>query len=102
MENIASNYSDDFYEENQDHLEKRRQLLNAKRLELESEQNHKDHWMKCPKCSEQMVEIELLSIVIEKCEGCGGLYFDKGELETLLDITDRRGFFNTLKNTMYN
>ena len=102
MENTETNFTEDFYDENRDYLDKRRKILNAERLEIENEHNRKEFWLKCPKCSEQMVEIELLGIMIDKCEGCSGLFFDKGELETLLDITDRRGFFNTLKDKIYN
>ncbi|MBK23229.1 MAG: hypothetical protein CME70_04410 [Halobacteriovorax sp.] len=93
---------EDFYRENEEHLKKRRNKLNKKREELKANKAKESHWMKCPKCGDQMFELELLDIMIEQCEGCDGLFFDSGELETLLDITDRRGFFSSIKRTLYN
>ncbi len=43
------------------------------------------HLMCCPKCGQEMVEIELEEIKVDKCTGCSGVYFDDGELEQLLD-----------------
>ena len=75
---------------------------NNKRSDHESKHDNLPHWMKCPKCGDEMIEINLLNIMIEQCQGCSGLFFDSGELETLLDVSDRRGFFASLKRTYYN
>lgn len=93
---------DDFWNENEDFLNKRRKVLNKYRNQISSEKGSESHWMICPKCASKMNEFELVGIMIDQCEGCGGLFFDNGELETLLEITDRRGFFDSVKKTFFN
>ncbi len=39
----------------------------------------------CPRCGERMVEIQHLGVTIDRCNGCGGLYFDAGELEEVIE-----------------
>ena len=93
---MASKQADN--QENQWFLENERLLLEKARLEhahrLESyqrelEQAERDkrrlaHWMKCPKCGSDMQEEQLEDIEVDRCTVCGGLFFDHGELETLL------------------
>lgn len=85
-------------QENQWFLENERQLLeqareeHARRLEAykreheaaERERLRLAHWMKCPKCGSDMQEEHLEGIEVDRCTVCDGLYFDQGELETLL------------------
>jgi Zn-finger nucleic acid-binding protein len=40
--------------------------------------------MKCPGCNAIMVVIELNGVEIDHCFGCGGVWFDSGELNKLL------------------
>jgi len=47
----------------------------------EKEQLKKLHWMKCPKCGMDLAEIELHGVKVDQCANCGGVFFDKGELE---------------------
>jgi len=39
--------------------------------------------MQCPKCSAMMDEVECNGVVVDRCVDCGGMWFDKGESETL-------------------
>lgn len=39
--------------------------------------------MRCPKCGEPLQEIAFRQVKVDECIGCGGIWFDKGELETL-------------------
>ena len=85
-------------QENQWFLENERLLLekahqeHEKRLEAyrmdhekaEREQRRLKHWMKCPKCGSDMKEEHLEGIEVDRCTVCEGVYFDHGELETLL------------------
>ena len=93
---MASKQADS--QENQWFLENERQLLEQVRLEhaqrleayrLEHEQAEREkrrlaHWMKCPKCGSDMKEEHLEGVEVDRCTVCEGLYFDHGELETLL------------------
>ena len=40
--------------------------------------------MECPKCETQMVIITHEGITIDRCTGCGGIWFDANERESLL------------------
>lgn len=42
------------------------------------------HWLKCPKCGHDMEALILEGIEVESCTFCKGVYFDRGEIETLL------------------
>ena len=101
-ETTSSNHEDDFYRENEDHLKSRRKKLDKERQDLKSNKSKEPHWMRCPKCSGKMFEFKLCDILIDQCEDCSGLFFDNGELETLLDVSDRRGFFSSIKKNFYN
>ena len=43
------------------------------------------HFMKCPKCGMDMTMIELHGVKVDQCASCGGVFFDKGEVEQMLD-----------------
>jgi Zn-finger nucleic acid-binding protein len=38
----------------------------------------------CPKCGSEMRSYERNRVLVEQCVGCGGLFLDRGELETLV------------------
>ncbi|MCY4358116.1 MAG: zf-TFIIB domain-containing protein [Gammaproteobacteria bacterium] len=46
--------------------------------------------MDCPKCNSAMQELKIETlngqVVIDKCNGCNGLWFDKGEAEQLKEV----------------
>lgn len=84
-----------FYKLNKELIEKRRRELDAQRKT--QPQTH-PHWMKCPKCGADMAEIERQGIKVDQCGGCGGIYFDRGELELLLDTKEQKGFLGGLKS----
>lgn len=56
------------------------------------------HWMKCPKCGQDMKEIEIAQVLVDQCDFCGGLFFDLGELDTLFSkkIKESKNFFRKL------
>lgn len=42
--------------------------------------------MKCPNCDETLLMSERMSVEIDYCPKCRGVWLDKGELDKLLDI----------------
>lgn len=38
----------------------------------------------CPKCGSEMRNYERNQVHVDQCTGCGGLFLDRGELETLV------------------
>jgi hypothetical protein len=41
------------------------------------------HWMHCPKCGSELTEIAYREQRVDRCEICGGVWLDAGELEAL-------------------
>jgi uncharacterized protein len=67
-------------------LERRKkwaQEQGAKKSAEEKEQLKQAHWMKCPKCGMDLAEIELHGVKVDQCGNCGGVFFDKGELDQI-------------------
>ena len=65
----------------------REQRLEAYREETEKEDRERlrqAHWMRCPKCGNEMKVEQLEGIEIERCSVCGGMFFEHNELQTLL------------------
>ena len=57
-----------------------------KLAEVEKKKLKELHDMKCPKCGMELIEIDYKSIKIDKCSGCGGVWLDAGELETVSQL----------------
>ncbi len=73
-----------FHEKEAEQLKQVRAKLDATRKQRAADQAKETHWMKCPKCGADMTEIELEGIMVDKCGGCQGMFFDRGELELML------------------
>src|SRR4030067_388399 len=41
------------------------------------------HFMRCPKCGMQLIEIDYKGIKVDKCSECEGIWLDAGEMETV-------------------
>ena len=39
------------------------------------------HFMKCPKCGMELIEVDYKGIKVDKCSECEGVWLDAGELE---------------------
>jgi hypothetical protein len=57
------------------------------------------HFMKCPKCGMELIEIDYRGIKVDKCSECQGVWLDAGELETAagLEKTVLDRFFSVFK-----
>jgi len=64
-------------------IEQKRQ----KEIETENRLKLKElHFMRCPKCGMQLVEIDYRGIKIDKCTACEGIWLDAGELELIAQL----------------
>lgn len=59
----------------------------AKREELK-----KLHYMHCPKCGMQLKDSLLNGVLIDRCDDCGGIWLDKGELDKLRKSSEKNFF----------
>ena len=89
-----------FYRKNQELLARKRAELDARRQEQEAHQLKELHWMRCPKCGREMAEEEHSGIKVDRCTGCGGVFFDAGELDLLLQAEEPAGFLGGLRKRL--
>lgn len=77
---------------------KREQEALAVRMAEEEKRKLKElHFMKCPKCGMDLHEHEYRDIKLDRCSSCGGVFFDEGEMELLLQKNqDFMGRFRAL------
>ena len=94
-----SGYHDEdryFHQKELDLLKKKRAQLDAARKVTEDEARKQAHWMKCPKCGADLQEIEMDRIKVDKCTECQGIFFDKGEVELMIEV-QKGGMFKGLR-----
>lgn len=65
----------------------RQKCLKAEIARLSSGEAIKNH---CPKCCAVLVEEPYEQILIDRCAGCGGVFFDPGEIDALLSAMAHR------------
>lgn len=83
-------------------LERKRSLAQARKEKLRSEERRtlqERHWMRCPKCGMELLEIDYQGHKVDQCSSCRGLWLDPGELESLAKPEERR-FLGNLKRML--
>ena len=81
-----------------DLLAKRKKEAEARRAQEEKEALKSRHFMRCPKCGQPLREERYHKVQVDRCTACGGIWFDAGEAESLLDRSPSalQGFFGDL------
>ena len=67
-------------------FERKRKIEQEKhrRLNEEEKKRLKElHYMRCPKCGMELIEIDYKGIMIDECSECEGIWLDAGELEAV-------------------
>ncbi|GMR03499.1 MAG: hypothetical protein BMS9Abin21_355 [Thermodesulfovibrionia bacterium] len=63
---------------------KRLEVEKHKKLAQEERKKIKDlHYMRCPKCGMELIEIDYKNIQVDKCSECEGIWLDAGELDEI-------------------
>lgn len=78
----------------------RRRELDRERMDREGEAGDEPFWMVCPKCGDAIEEIESEDVKLERCETCGGIYLDRGEVEMLLSLSRGREGLRRIRNVL--
>lgn len=71
-----------------------------KKLNEEEKKRLKElHYMRCPKCGMELIEINYKGIKIDECSECEGIWLDAGELEAIskLEKTGLDKLFSVFK-----
>jgi hypothetical protein len=66
--------------------EKLKKIEEEKHSRLKDEEKKKLkelHFMRCPKCGMDLIEIDYKGIKVDKCSECEGIWLDAGELEAV-------------------
>ncbi len=99
---VPSGYDEEeryFHEQDVELIKKKRDELDAARQQQEREARKLAHWMKCPKCGADLQEIEMDQVRVDKCPDCQGIFFDKGELELVIE-GHKGGFLPRLRKLL--
>jgi len=73
-------------------FDRRKTLEIDKRTAMEAEEKKQQqelHYMRCPKCGMQLIEIDYRGIEIDKCSECEGVWLDAGELQVVSKMEKR-------------
>ncbi|HEX6161553.1 MAG TPA: zf-TFIIB domain-containing protein [Thermoanaerobaculia bacterium] len=68
-------------------LERRKKWAAEQAAKMKTEEKEKLknlHWMKCPKDGMDLATIEFHGVKVDQCATCGGIFFDAGEVEQML------------------
>jgi hypothetical protein len=82
--------------------EKRKKVEEEKQkklAEVEKKKLRELHYMKCPKCGMELIEIDYKGTKVDKCSECEGIWLDAGELEAISKIEKKvlDKWFNVFK-----
>jgi len=44
------------------------------------------HYMHCPKCGMELIEVDFKTLKIDRCSACDGVWLDAGELESVVKL----------------
>ena len=69
--------------------EKKKKIEEEKHKKLKAEEKKKLkglHYMRCPKCGMELIEIDYREIKVDKCSECEGIWLDAGELEAVAKL----------------
>jgi hypothetical protein len=83
-------------------FEKKKKIEEEKHKSLAEEEKQRLknlHYMQCPKCGMELIEIDYKGIKIDECSECEGIWLDAGELNTVskLEKSGLDKFFSIFK-----
>jgi hypothetical protein len=67
-------------------IEKRHKLaveLSARQQKADADALRQAHFMRCPKCGQELQGIDFRGVHVDRCFHCNGTWLDAGELELL-------------------
>ncbi len=76
----SRNEEEYFARQEAERLEKSR--AEVQRVTIESKR--KSHYMKCPKCGADLSAVDYHGVQVDRCPECNGVWFDAGEVESLV------------------
>ena len=78
---------DEYFARIEQELKKKIEAQKKKHASKEERERLKElHFMKCPKCGLDLVEIDFKGMKIDECSSCRGMWLDAGEFDALVKI----------------
>ena len=82
-----SEKEDEYFVRQEFEKRKKTEQENLAQVQEEEKQKLKElHYMRCPKCGHNLIEIDYKGIMVDKCSNCEGLWLDAGELEQISQL----------------
>ncbi|HEY7585269.1 MAG TPA: zf-TFIIB domain-containing protein, partial [Candidatus Deferrimicrobiaceae bacterium] len=57
-----------------------------KMAESEKKRLKELHFMRCPKCGAELIEVDYKTLKVDRCSACDGVWLDAGELEAAMKL----------------
>lgn len=72
--------------------EKDRELIEKLKAGLKKVEvaGREDQLLSCPRCLEKLQSYSFMDFLLDRCQSCGGVWLDKGELEGILKLVWER------------
>lgn len=89
-----------FFLQDREILREQHKALDEARMLEEAVRKRDLHWMKCPKCGNDLLEVEAQGIHVDRCTSCKGIFFDSEEWGLPFDLERRESFISTLHSLL--
>jgi len=93
-------HEDEYFARIEQQMKKIKEQKNKRASEEERAKLRELHFMKCPKCGMDLMEIDFKGMKIDECSACRGIWLDAGELDAMakMDKPILQRLFNMFKN----
>ena len=91
---------DEYFARLEQEMKKKIKQMSKQAPKEERENLRKLHFMKCPKCGMDLMEIDFKGMKIDECSACRGMWLDAGEFDAMAKIDKHvlQRLFNMFKN----
>lgn len=92
---------DEYFARLEQEMQKKIKEQKSKQASKEEGENlRKLHFMKCPKCGIDLMEIDFKGMRIDECSDCRGIWLDAGEFDAMAKMEKPilQRLFNLFKN----
>jgi len=80
-------HEDEYFARIEQEMKKKIEEQKKKRASKEEREKLRGlHFMKCPKCGMDLIEIDFKGMKIDECTDCRGMWLDSGEFDAMAKI----------------
>jgi uncharacterized protein len=82
-----TDHEDEYFARIEQEMKKKREAQKKKRTsDAERAKLRELHFMKCPKCGTDLIEIDFKDMKVDECSTCRGMWLDAGEFDAMVRI----------------